>query len=217
MTSVFIHLFPSLLFYTLRWKADEVKEAWTYVFHLDHDTMQFWPTTTTTSFKFTGTVFGNTIILYLAWFVPYCLWIYFIGIDLPRKNRRKKLANGNPAPAIYDTVFHSNMRQGLCIKAGAIFWKRPVEESKKQVACNDFELRDLGVYMSLHFIASLSSMIFVAYPSFMYRYAHGGYLVIILFMCTWRGAQRYTYYSTKMYSSIIRRQFADDLELSNKI
>lgn len=192
MTSVFIHLGPSLLFYTFRWNSDEIKNAWPSLFQFNND-VRFW-----SEESFVGSVFGNTMLLYLAWFIPYCWWITNIGLDLPRKKH-------------FDTVFHSNARQGFCVYSGIYIWSRSMEQSNQQVASNDFELRDLAVYMSLHLFASFISMILVAYPSFLSQNVHGTFLVIILIMCTYRGAQRYTYYSTKMYSSIIRKQFAEEL------
>ena len=148
MTSVFIHFYPPLLFYILRWNSKEVLAAWPDTFHLQHD-FDFFP-----NGSFTGNVFGNTIIAYMCWFVPYCTWIYFIGLDLPRKTRQKKMENGEPAPAKNDTVFHSNHRNGSCVSFEKIFFKRSVEDSKKQVALNDFELRDL-----VHVLCFLRSLV----------------------------------------------------------
>lgn len=207
MTSVFIHFYPPLLFYILRWNADEVLAAWPNMFHLDHDDIEFF-----SSNAFVGTVFGNTIIAYLMWYIPYCIWIFSVGLDLPRQTRQKKAADGKPRSAKFDTVFHTNHRKGNCIAIGKLFWGRPVEESKKQIANNDFELRDLVAYMILHFIAAVTSILILAYPSYLSKYAHGTFLVILLIITTWRGAQRYTYYSTEMYSRLIKSKFNDELQ-----
>jgi len=206
MASVFIHLFPSLLFFNLRWKSEEVHNAWSNVFHLQHD-IDFWP-----SGSFTGNVFSNSLLTYLAWYIPYFTWQYFVGIDLPRKNRHKKLPNGDSAPALYDTVFHSTLRDGKCVVLGKLFWKRSVEDSKKQVADNDFELRDFFAYMAMHLTAAVLAICCLAYPCYLSPYVHGTSIVLLLVVCTWRGAKRYTYYSTKMYSSVIRKHFAKDIE-----
>jgi hypothetical protein len=206
MTSVFIHFYPPLLFYILRWNADEVLAAWPNMFHLDHDIEFF------SSNAFVGTVFGNTIIAYLMWYIPYCIWIFSVGLDLPRQTRQKTGADGKPRSAKFDTVFHTNHRKGNCIAIGKLFWGRPVEESKKQIANNDFELRDLVAYMILHFIAAVTSILILAYPSYLSKYAHGTFLVILLIITTWRGAQRYTYYSTEMYSRLIKSKFNDELQ-----
>ena len=210
MTSVFIHLYPPLLFYILRWNSEEVLAAWPNTFNLDQD-IEFFPTK-----SFTGTVFGNTMIVYLMWYVPYCFWIYFVGLDLPRKKRSKTFKDGTPKPPKYDTVFHSNHRKGSCIKFGKVFWGRSVEESKKQVANNDFEVRDVIAYMITHFFAAVGSILVFAYPSFLSRYIHGTLLVVLLLICTYRGSKRYTYYSTEMYSRIIRSKFNDKLHDDNE-
>ena len=205
MTSVFIHFYPPLLFYILRWKSDEVIASWPSVFHLEHD-IEFFP-----KHSFLGTVFGNTIIAYLMWYIPYCMWIFYIGFDLPRSPRQKVSWGGDPLPAKYDTVFHSNHRKGNCLTMGNVFWGRSVEESKRQVANNDFETRDLVVYLILHFVAATGSILVFAYPSYLSKYAHGTFLVLLLIICTWRGAKRYTYYSTEMYAKLIKSKFNDRL------
>ena len=211
MTSVFIHFYPPLLFYILRWNSKQVLDAWPDIFYLEHD-FDFWPTD-----SFTGTVFGNTIIAYLCWFVPYCAWIYFIGLDLPRNTRKKKLANGDPAPAKYDTVFHANHRNGNCVMLGNMFWKRSLEDSKEQMMQNDFEIRDLVLYLGLHLMAAVSSLVFLAYPCYLSKYAHGAFLVIVLIICTNRGSKRYTYYSTAMYARIIRTKFDHHLKAEENV
>jgi len=201
MTSVFIHFYPPLLFYILRWNSEKVLAAWPNTFHLDHD-IEFFSKTT-----FLGTVFGNTVAAYLAWFVPYCIWIFFVAMDLPRETRKKKLSDGSPALTEYDTVFHANHRNGSCVTFGKMFWNRSVEKSKRQIARNDFETRDLAVYMAVHFACAIGSIVFVAYPCYLSKYAHGTFLVFLLVICTYRGSKRYTYYSTAMYARIIRSKF----------
>jgi len=212
MTSVFIHFYPPLLFYILRWKADAVKEAWPNIFDLDYD-LVFWP-----NGSFTGCVFGNTIILYLMWIIPYFFWQLYFGLDLPKTHRTKKLADGSPAPTVYDTVFHANMRNGLCVTIGNVLWKRPKELSLQQVKTNDFEMRDFYFYMGVHLFCGLVSTVVLAYPCFLNKYAHGVVLWFLAALCTYRGSKRYTYYSTKMYARIIRKQFSDEIngELTEK-
>ncbi len=208
MTSVFIHFYPPLLFYILRWLPETVHNAWPNAFDLDYE-VQFWP-----NGSFTGNVFGNTIIAYLLWFIPYTLWQLFIGLDLPRQTRQKILSDGSIAPTVYDTVYHNNMRAGLCVTAGKRFWNRPKEVSLEQCKTNDFELRDFIVYMAVHFFNAIMALIFLAYPCYLSKYVHGFFLWVLLALCTYRGGKRYTYYSTKMYAKIIRKHFADEINSS---
>ena len=41
MTSVFIHMYPPLLLYILRWESDVVEEAWPNTFVLDYEVIFF--------------------------------------------------------------------------------------------------------------------------------------------------------------------------------
>jgi len=192
MTSVFIHIYPPLLMYVMRWKAEKITDAWPNKFLLNYD-VDFFPSA---DIPFLQSVFGATTILYFMWFVPYTIWQLSVGLNLPKNDGK------------FDTVFHSTMRGGLCIQIGNIFWKRPVERSMDQMRTNEFEIRDFVVYMTFHVIAAFASMLVLAFPCSLSSYAHGVFLLICLILCTWRGAQRYTYYSTKMYSNLIRKQFA---------
>jgi hypothetical protein len=264
------------MFYILRWQSEKVMDAWPNTFHLDYDVVYFPPNvlggmvggnSTATSngaptvqqTTFTGTVFGNTLIAYLCWFVPYCCWQWFVGLDLPSKrpaaaailvgtkNKEEiggqgqataaaagggggnddddeedddEETNSTPAPATttstplyyYDTVFHKNMRSGLCIKIGSLLWGRSLEESQQQVKSNQFEKRDFVVYMTCHFMCALTSMLVLGYTCYVSKYVHGFYLVALLVICTWRGARRYTYYGTKMHVDILKKCFESELQ-----
>lgn len=207
MTSVFIHIYPPILLYVLRWNAQEVRDAWPRIFDLDYEKeIQFF-----SSDRFLGTVFGNTLMLYMIWFVPYVIWQLFIGLDLPRSTRKTLLKDGTPAPTKYDTVYHSNLRDGMYVLAGDLLWNRDKETSLQHIATNDFELRDFYVYMGGHLLMSILSMIVLAYLCFLSKYVHGTILICLVILCTYRGAKRYTYYSTQMYSNVIRKNFADEI------
>jgi len=195
MTSVFIHIYPPVLMYVMRWKSEAVTDAWPNKFELNYD-VNFFPSA---EGSFVDSVFGATTIVYFVWFVAYTTWQLSVGLNLPKNGGR------------FDTVFHSTMRGGLCIQMGKILWKRPVELSKDQMKTNNFEMRDFAAYSIFHAISSIGSLLVLGYPCTLSSYAHGIFLVICLVISTWRGAQRYTYYSTQMYSNLIRKQFATDL------
>jgi len=201
MCDLFIHIYPPMLMYTLRWKTDEILKAWPNVFDLNY-AVHFFPNEDSkkTFWGFLGgnTIFGNAIILYFVWFIPYLYWIITIGMNLPRSKDQKDTP-------VYDTVFHGTMRNGLCVRMGSVLWKRPIEESKRQVATNDFEWRDLYAYMCFHFIAFLVSLFALAYPCYKSRTLHGILLFLLAVVCSLRGAKRYTYYSTKMYVKMVRK------------
>lgn len=94
---------------------------------------------------------------------------------------------------------------------GNVLWKRPKELSLQQVKTNEFEMRDFLFYMGWHLFSGVMSVITMAYPCFINRYVHGAFLWVMAALCTYRGSKRYTYYSTQMYSRIIRKQFADEI------
>ncbi len=200
MCDVFIHIYPPMLLYTLYWKADEILKSWPGIFVALNYEVDFFPTEETRQSSLFGwfgggTVFGNTIILYFCWLVPYVYWIIKFGMDLPNSG--------------YDTVFHSNMRKGLCEAIGTIFWKRPVEESKRHVAANDFETKDLFVYLTGHVIGVTLSLLLLAYPCYKSEFLHGFLLVVLSIVVVWRGAMRYHYYGTMLYVKVIRRLAAE--------
>jgi len=195
MTGLFIHMYPPLLLYVMRWKTAEVLEAWPNTFPLDHE-VEFFPSL---DGSFIESVFGATIIVYSVWLALYTIWQLLVGLHLPK--------NGGK----FDTVYHSTMRQGLCVEIGNRLWKRPEELSKEHCRTNEFELRDFGVYVMGHAIAVFTSLFLLAYPCSLSKYVHGSILVICTIICTWRGAKRYTYYSTTMYSELIQKHFAAEL------
>lgn len=207
MCDLFIHIFPPMLLYTLHWKSAEILQAWPNVFELDYN-IHFFPSVETHHFlgQFgIGSVFGNTICLYLLWFIPYTFWMYK-NLDLPRRGESEA----------YDTVFHSTMRKGLGAIIGKYIFSRPDHVIKDQVETNYFLVKDLVVYMSAHAIASLLSIVTLAYLCYKNEFLNGLLLVILTVVCTLRGAARYTYYSTKMYVKMIRNVLDESLlEIAN--
>jgi len=195
MTGLFIHMYPPMLLYVMRWKTAEVLEAWPDTFAPDYE-VEFFPST---EGSFIESVFGSTMIIYFVWLAPYTIWQLLVGLDLPK--------NGGK----FDTVYHSTMREGLCVEIGKRFWKRSEELSKDQSRTNEFEIRDFVIYAMGHGIAVFTSLFLLAYPCSLSQYVHGAILVICTAICTWRGARRYTYYSTKMYSELIQKHFAAEL------
>jgi len=211
-TGLFIHILPPFLMYTILWHGNEIHEAWPNVFALDYlDDVKFFPDSGPFFFPGMGlgTIAGNSIALYFMWFVPYFIWMVTIGMDLPRTKRHKKLQDGTPAPPRFDTVFHSTVRGGLCILIGSMFWGRPKWVSLEQMKANDFEMRDFFVYMVAHAIASVLSIYCLAWPCYNNETVHILVLGGLTCICVYRGAKRYTYYSTHMYGALIRKNFED--------
>lgn len=209
MTGLFIHILPPFLAYTFRWHSSDILQSWSHIFPLKYaDNIDFFPASGWFFFPGAGigSVAGNSIALYFAWFVPYVIWMCFIGLHLPRAKRK------DGAQPKYDTVFHSTVRGGLCITIGSTLWNRPKAISLKQMEDNDFELRDFLAYMVVHAILAVFSIYTLAYPCFINKTVHVSFLYLLTCICVYRGAKRYTFYSTTMYGRIIRKEFADILQ-----
>lgn len=195
MADLFIHIFPPMLMFTLRWHADIIKEAWPSVFDLEYllnknDDVTF------------GSVASNAVALYVLWFVAYSIWMVLIGLNLPRSDDASRTPK-------YDTVFHSLMRGGLCIVLGTSLWGRSKDDSVRHMSTNYFEVRDFGAYMLAHAVCCISTIYLLGYPCFTSHSIHGWMLVLVLAVTTHRGARRYTYYTTTMYGKMLRNHFSD--------
>jgi hypothetical protein len=126
-----------------------------------------------------------------------------LGIDLPNKTKYE----GTTIIPKWDTVFHSIMRGGTCIAIGKVFRGRSKKKSLKQMEENNFDLIDFSIYMVFHMIASLSAVYMIGYPCFESQNFHLFMLAFAAGLAVTRGASRYTYYTTKMYSRSLRKQF----------
>lgn len=199
MTNVVIHALPPMMFYTFRWHTEEIRQAWPNVFHLeDLEDPDFYPAGTGQD-----SIAGNAVLIYLMWLIPYTSWMLLVGMDLPRKNK-----SSGKLP-VYDTVFHSFWRAGACQSFGTMLWKRPAERSQQHMRNDDYEMRDLLAYMAIHVFLVLISIPTLAYACNYDKRVHVALLLFVLLVCIHRGSQRYTYYTTKMYSRAIRREFLE--------
>eukprot|EP00581_Thalassiosira_minuscula_P031630 CAMPEP_0183775754 /NCGR_PEP_ID=MMETSP0739-20130205/45164_1 /TAXON_ID=385413 /ORGANISM="Thalassiosira miniscula, Strain CCMP1093" /LENGTH=106 /DNA_ID=CAMNT_0026017427 /DNA_START=139 /DNA_END=459 /DNA_ORIENTATION=- len=104
------------------------------------------------------------------------------------------------------------MRQGACILIGRTFRGRSKRESLQQMEENNFDLVDFLIYMGFHMIAALSAFYLIGYPCFESQKFHLFMLIFVAWLAVTRGSSRYTYYTTKMYSRALRKEFADQLE-----
>ena len=198
MTNLSIHIMPPMLMYTLRWHASDIQEAYPTLFHLDYlDHLHFFRLEEVSS-----SIAGNAALAYVCWFIPYVSWMLLMGMDLPRKT-----VDGTKIPK-YDTVFHSLWRPGPCETFGSLVWRRPVEISRKQMEMDDYERRDFLLYMTIHAVLILGSIPTLAYMCSWSPTLHFTLLILVVLICVYRGAQRYTYYTTQMYGKTVRKHFA---------
>jgi hypothetical protein len=226
MANLIIHLMPSMALYTLRWHATELHETYPKFFNLeyldvmtsqDHDMngsndgdllhpspkqgvgeLPFWKGIGQSS------VAWNALMVYFAWWIPYTIFMLTVGLNLPVHSKDK-----SQPPPKYDTVFHSLWRGGPCELVGSLLWKRPKEISQDQSERNDFEVRDLMVYMIAHAVGCIMVGIgVVAGISYVGgQKAHACMLLLATTVCANRGAQRYTYYVTAMYGKKLRKAY----------
>ena len=157
---------------------------------------------------------GNSVLLYLAWCLPYVVFMLVLGgIDLPKKFQKNGITPNNPK---WDTVFHSTMRQGVGVLIGKVFRRRSKSQCLQRAEENNYDWIDFIIYMVLHMSASVASIYVIAYPCFASHRVHLFVLAFASFLAVTRGASRYTYYTTKMYSKSLRKQFASILEESKQ-
>eukprot|EP00578_Thalassiosira_sp_NH16_P026582 CAMPEP_0181087492 /NCGR_PEP_ID=MMETSP1071-20121207/6299_1 /TAXON_ID=35127 /ORGANISM="Thalassiosira sp., Strain NH16" /LENGTH=397 /DNA_ID=CAMNT_0023169379 /DNA_START=172 /DNA_END=1362 /DNA_ORIENTATION=+ len=178
MTGLFIHLMPPMVMYTFIWHSDAVRSAWPGIFHLTYmDEIHYFPKSGPIFAPGSGldSVVGNSVVLYLLWWIPYVCFMLLIGIDLPKKLKY----DGTPNNPKWDTVFHSTMRQGVCISIGRMLRGRSKRDSLKQMEENDFDLIDFFIYMTFHMIASVIAFYLIGYPCFKSQNFHLFMLVFV--------------------------------------
>jgi len=215
MTSLFIHLTPPFLVYTFLWHAEEILEAWPSFFKLDIvDRVVFFPEQGPFFLpgQGLGTVAGNSMLLYILWFVPYVTWMSIWGLDLTRKVRRRTCENGLPLPtSSYDTPFHCVLRDGICEQVGHLFG-RSSEESRRQQQDGDYETRDFIVLMTMHATGIWLATVTVAYACLSNKKIHATLLWFIVVITVFRGANKYVYWVTSMSSRAVQEEFAEILK-----
>jgi hypothetical protein len=234
MANLIIHLMPTMAMYNLRWHAPALHAAYPNFFNLQYledmreqnnsetDATNSFPNSSPFDIPNPGvsdlpfwkngldhpSVVRNAVMVYLAWWLPYTMWMLLYGLKLPVYPNGKH--DGRPLPK-YDTVFHSLWRGGPCELVGSVLWKRPKQISLDQSQRNDFEVRDLMLYMTGHAIACIIIGIGVV-GSISYLGGQRGHAFMLLLattLCAERGAQRYTYYVTVMYGQKLRKAYKE--------
>jgi len=204
MTGVFIHVMPAIVLYTFLWHGDDIAEAWPDVFDLSY-------IGSLTYFEggWNGSVFGCSVILYLTWWTFYVSFMLLIGLDLPKKKTIDGVTQSEPR---WDTVFHSTMRGGACVALGRTFRGRSREESLRQMEENSFDLTDFGIYMGMHAVGAVMATALIGYGCFTNQIFHRLTIVLVVVLGVVRGAKRYTYYATMMYSRALQKEFESVLK-----
>lgn len=182
--SVFIHLCPSLLTFTFRWKSDQIVSTFPGLFHLDYfDSVDPW-----------RDIYILSVCGYFVWFVPFTLWMCTCGLGMP--------SNG------YDTVFHSMMRGGSPIPR-MLGWTK--EEENTRAENNDYTVMSVLLYMLLHAVSCCLSMT-LSIGCWYSMIFHGCACFLMLLTSIYKGSSRYSYYILENYITILRREFAEVLK-----
>ena len=74
---------------------------------------------------------------------------------------------------------------------------------------DDYEARDFLAYICIHAFLVVISIPTLAFACNYNKHLHVALILGVLLVCIHRGSQRYTYYTTKMYSRVIRKEFLD--------
>jgi len=186
--SVFIHLYPSLLMFTLRWHADKVLSAWPGLFRLDYyDSIEPW-----------SDIYLKSVVAYFIWCVPFTLWMVTCGLRMPSKG--------------FDTVFHALMR-GSNPVAVILGWSK--EEQDRRAKSNDFTVSSVLIYMLIHAVAVCASML-VSIACWMSMYIHGFACLAMALVVIYNGSSRYSYYVIDNYVAIMRKEFSGILETEDE-
>lgn len=150
--SVFIHFFPALVFYTIRWHYDKLEAAWPSLFYRGpFDDIAAWE------------IFAYAAGFYMTWFVPYLIWMLGGGRRLPQNLNFDTCFHLNPGNVPHDTIFHFNMREKGALNFAVLVKKargyRDAEWLKK-CAEHDFSVADVLVYMFFHACCNILGPVF---------------------------------------------------------
>jgi hypothetical protein len=181
-SAVLIHLVPSLLMYTLRWKHEVLHETWPDIFQLDYLTeLDPWKD-----------IFMWASLVYTLWLILYSVWLISHGMNLPKRG--------------YDTIFHYLLRGGLGTQIGKLIG-RSKEEQAERASNNDFKAIDLLVYMLGHAVAVYIG-IMVSLMCFETKFFHGSLNASMALMTIYNGAKRYKFYMVDSYGKSVREEFS---------
>lgn len=178
--SVFIHFFPALVMYTIRWHYGKLEAAWPSLFFRGpFDDIPL------------SEIFLAAAVCYMIWFVPYTTWMVCCGRRLPLNHEFDTCLRLNPEKTVpHDTIFHFNMRSfpfGVMVRT--VRGCSDKEWQRKCVEC-DFGVADVLVYMFFHACCNIFGPLF-ALILYTDRVVAGCAIVVVLIVCIQGGSGRY--------------------------
>ena len=225
MTSLFTHIVPPMLLYTLLWHGDAIREAWPGVFRVELDKLKFFPEQEDNigygpfflPWKGIGSISGNAAMLYLVWWVLYSVWMLTIGLELTRTKiiqDRDNTNNNQISAPKYDTVYFSMVRDGYSRSVGRL-WGRRHEVSERITTLGEYEYRDFLLYMTIHAVLVFIATNVLAYACLASKLIHATFIWIVVVLCVFRGAKRYVYWITNSSSKALQKEYREALENSH--
>jgi len=179
LVSVFLHVFPFLVCYTLRWHYDRLHYVWPMLFNRgpyeDIELLDI-------------LVYGG--VFYATWAIPYTIWMLLGASQLPQNmefdtclalNRKKNVA--------HDTLLHFTMRGAF---GKVVCRARGYTDAEWQSKCkeHDFAAGDVPAIMVLHGGGALTGCVF-SLPLYLSPHASGCSIAAILVLALYAGSKRY--------------------------
>eukprot|EP00392_Amoebophrya_sp_AT5.2_P018413 g18946.t1 len=194
LIGIFIHLFPALLFYTLRFKTARIQLQYPGVFDLsyipDMDPVY--------------EILLPSIGLYWAWWLLYTPWLLLVGRTLPARSRNEKTGK------FLDTVMHSILRTGtgpVCAAVDKLVPMSPDERAQRRKA-DDFTVGQTVAYMLTHALTTHVGFC-LSLPMFHFRNFFRGFLVCSVLSSIWQASTRYAHQLGKAYEKALVTQLGD--------
>eukprot|EP00928_Gymnodinium_smaydae_P036268 TRINITY_DN25371_c1_g2_i1.p1 TRINITY_DN25371_c1_g2~~TRINITY_DN25371_c1_g2_i1.p1 ORF type:complete len:435 (-),score=43.48 TRINITY_DN25371_c1_g2_i1:56-1360(-) len=179
--ALFIHLFPSMLTYVLRWHRQEVLRDCPGIFLPEAAVNNVWTE-----------IYVPAFTAYVAWWIVYTFWLLTCGLSSPKRG--------------YDTVFHSTMQgAGGIAFAQAVLKHKTTQEVASMAESRTWPRQVALAYMFVHGFM-VSAALLVSLPCYLSRSFHAFLMGLIVVRAVLNGASRYTHYLLKSYEDIICKE-----------
>jgi hypothetical protein len=188
MASLFIHISPPFVTWSLRWAPDDVERLWPGSFGMplteaDAQAVSF------------GEIFFPAAGLYLIWWVLYGAWLLLSG--------RFHSVESTGKDTIYSWTFRTTpFLQKL---AGC--------KTKEQVQKRLPDVWPVLLYLAIHLILCLLA-IAASFPLWKNFYLHTLYCIALLLSSSWNGSKRYYKMMTRFYTKRLEMLLDDNLNSS---
>ena len=181
IASVFIHIAPMSTAWCLRWHHEEFREAWPLFANLSRALEADEATATF------GDLFWPTFYVYLAWWIPYSLWLICHGIDLPETRG-------------VDTGYSYFARSKLFIKFGV---GKLVHYATCGIVSVESKYGGLMSFLIFHAVGIFLPSICICWIFFISYEANLALCIVSVALATYRGAKYYEYLMIGAFEKIL--------------